>query len=313
MSDEAPLAEGDAPSTRSGGDVGAETGSTADADSALDSLRLELERLRERNEQLQETYARARKAEYRRAALGMAVLGVVAVASAALLPVVRDVLLVLGATGLFGAILIYYLTPERFVAAAVGRGVYRAMATDRTALVAELGLADERVYVPTAETGGRVRLFVPQFEEYTVPPVEALDGPLVVPADEAGRGLTLTPTGRDLYESFVDAVSGDPESDPRVLVTQLCDALVEQFELVATTDVDYDTGDRRVTVSVDGSVYGPADDVDHPVVSVLAVGLARTLDRHVVADASATDGDGSDFVVTLRWETADERETAPAG
>jgi len=312
MSDEVPLADQNAPSVRSDGDASAEPGPTADTESTVDALRLELERLRERNEQLRATYARARKAEYRRAALGMAVVGVVAVAGAALLPVVRTVLLVLGATGLFGAVLTYYLTPERFVAAAVGRGVYRSMAEDRSALAAELGLADEHIYVPTTEMGTRVRLFVPQFEEYAVPPVDALDGPLVVPADEAGRGVTFTPTGRDLYESFADAVSGDPESDPRVLVTQLCDALVEQFELVEATDADYDVGERRVTVSVDGSLYGPADGVDHPVVSVLAVGLARTLEGPVVADASATENAGSDFVVTFRWEASDEREADPA-
>jgi hypothetical protein len=267
-----------------------------------DALRLDIERLRERNEQLQTTYARARKAEYRRAALGMATLGVVAVAGAAVVPVVRTILLVLGATGLFGAVLTYYLTPERFVAAAVGRGVYRATAADRRALAAELGLADRRVYVPVAESGPRVRLFVPQFEEYTIPPDAELAETLVVPDDETGRGVSFTPTGRDLYESFTEAVSGDPEADPRVLTTQLCDALVEQFELVVATDVDYDTGERRVTVSVEGSVYGPADSVDHPVVSVLAVGLARSLDEPVVADATGPDGDGSDFVVTYRWD-----------
>ena len=55
----------------------------ADLQRSRDPIELELERLRERNERLRENYARARQAQYRRAALGLALLGVVALAGAA--------------------------------------------------------------------------------------------------------------------------------------------------------------------------------------------------------------------------------------
>lgn len=286
--------------------LGSSAGVIGESEYSQEVLRLELERLRERNERLRETFARAKKAEYRSAALGMGVVGSVAIATAALLPVVRTILLVLGATGLFGAVLTYYLTPQRFVAADVGRGVYRAMSEDRSALVTELGLADKRVYIPVDEANSRVRLFVPQFEAYDIPPEEELDSVLVVPGDEAGRGVSFTPTGEDLYESFAEAVSGNPETDPRVVTTRLCDALVEQFELVDATEVDYDTAGRQLTVSVEGSVYGSGGGVDQPVVSVLAVGLARVLERPVRAEVAVTDGEDTDFVVTYRWDAQTE-------
>jgi len=326
MSDEDPLARSSPPDASANGNDPESDGTGGndpadnaagrdDADSAdlsRDALRLELERLRERNERLRTTYARAKQAEYRRAALGMGTLGMVALGAAALIPALRTILVVLGATGLFAAVLTYYLTPERFVAVDVGRGVYEAMESDRRALVADLGLGEARVYVPVDDAGSKVRLFVPQYDEYTVPAGEELDTLLVAPPDESGRGVAFTPTGRALYDSFVEAVSGSPPDDPGVVATQLCDALVEQFELIDATTIEYAPDDDRLTVSVEGDAYGRADELDHPVASVVAVGLARTLARPVVSETSSADGD-ADAILTFHWERTDEeseRESA---
>ncbi|MFC7197242.1 hypothetical protein ACFQL4_25700 [Halosimplex aquaticum] len=200
-----------------------------------DELIVELERLRERNRRLQATYERARTAQYRRTAVGLAALGFIGVAWAAMLPSLRDVLLVLGSIGLFGGLLTFYLTPERFVAADVGRGVFETMADDRAALVAELGLTEQRVYAPVGDAGERVRLYVPQYEDYELPDRDALTESLVVPRDEAGRGATFAPTGRPLYESFTEALPGQPPGQPGPLAEQVGDALVEQFELLDRT------------------------------------------------------------------------------
>ncbi|QLH81348.1 hypothetical protein [Halosimplex pelagicum] len=265
-----------------------------------DDLVVELERLRERNRQLRATYERARTAQYRRTAIGLAALGVVGVASAALVPSLRDVLLVLGATGLFGGLLTFYLTPEQFIAADVSQSVYDTMAGDRTELVADLGLADERVYVPVGESGDRVRLFVPQYEDYELPDGDALADSLVVPAEKGGRGATFTPTGTPLYESLLESLPGDPAERPGPLAEQVSDALVEQFELLDNARID-DSEAGRLTVGIGETVYGPADRFDNPVASLYAVALARVLDEAVSVDIDTVTDGRDNFLLTYRW------------
>ncbi|WP_135366264.1 hypothetical protein [Halosimplex halophilum] len=308
---EAPASDAAAPGSEEAA-IGVET-NTAGADGSPDAdersrddLVVELERLRERNQRLRATYERARTAQYRRTALGLAALGLVGVAGAGLLPSLRDVLLVLGAIGLFGGLLTYYLTPERFVAADVTRSVYETLAGDRVELVAELGLADERVYVPVGESESRVRLFVPQYEDYAVPGDDALADSLVVPDAEGGRGAAFTPTGAPLYESFRESLPGEPADRPAALVEQVGDALVEQFELVDHARAD--AGERgRLTVGVGETVYGPADGFDAPVASLYAVALARRLERPVRLDADPTEGRDS-YLLTYRWDADESSE-----
>lgn len=274
-----------------------------------DELVVELERLRERNRRLQATYERARTAQYRRTAFGLAALGFVGVVWAALLPSLRDILLVLGATGLFGGLLTFYLTPERFVAADVGRGVFETMADDRAALVAELGLTDQRIYAPVGDAGERVRLFVPQYEDYKLPGRDALADSLVVPAEEAGRGATFAPTGRPLYESFAEALPGEPPDQPGPLAQQVGDALVEQFELLDQTRVDASEA-GRLTVGVSETVYGPADRFDNPVVSLYAVALARALDEAVTVEVDTVEDGRNAYLLTVRWGDATQSADA---
>lgn len=282
------------------GESTAANGSDENRDRSHDDLVIELERLRERNRRLQATYERARTAQYRRTALGLAALGLVGIAGAVAVPELRDVLLVLGATGLFGGLLTVYLTPERFVAADVGRGVFETMADDRATLVTELGLTEQRVYAPVGNVGDRVRLFVPQYEDYDLPARDALTDSLVVPADETGRGATFAPTGRSLYDSFAEALPGEPPEQPGPLAEQVGDALVEQFELLDRTRVDAsETG--RLTVGVSETIYGPADRFDNPAVSLYAVALARALDEAVTVEVDAVDEGRAAYLLTVRW------------
>ncbi|WP_415380186.1 hypothetical protein [Halosimplex sp. TS25] len=278
----------------------APSGSDELTERSRDELVVELERVRERNRRLQATYERARTAQYRRTAVGLAALGFVGVTWAALLPSLRDVLLVLGSIGLFGGLLTFYLTPERFVAADVGRGVFETMADDRAALVAELGLTEQRVYAPVGDAGERVRLFVPQYEDYELPDRDALTDSLVVPRDEAGRGATFAPTGRSLYELFAEALPGQPPERPGPLAEQVGDALVEQFELLDRTRVDAsETG--RLTVGLGETVYGPADRFDNPAVSLYAVALARALGEAVTLEVDTVEDGRDAYLLTVRW------------
>lgn len=283
-------------------DDDADAGESLDTERTREDLAAELELVREHNRRLRDAVVTARRTQYRRSAYGLGAIGLVAVAGAALFPGVRDVLLVLGATGLFGAVLTYYLTPERFVAASVGSAVYEALADDREATVGELGLGSARVYVPIGSEHSRVRLYVPQSDDYALPADDDLDATYVVP-DDGDRGVAFRPTGEALFHPFEDALSGGLGETPAALARQLPDALVEQFGLVDSTQVDLDATHGRLTVGVGESVYGRVDRIDHPVASFLAVGLARGLGRPVTVEARPAEGDRVDFHVTCRWET----------
>ncbi|WP_290819284.1 hypothetical protein [Halovivax sp.] len=287
--------------------VGAERAKEAtarDDEDAVDRADLvaRAELLAEENRRLRGEYARARRTRYRRTALGLVAVGVVAIAGALVFPDARTVLFALGATGLFGGVLTYYLTPERFVAAAVGERVYDAGASNLAAVADELGLQDQRIYLP-ADATGSPRLFVPQRPGARLP--DDRDGPIVT--DEDARGLLLEPTGAPLFAEFERAVTGDPASTPAPLAGQLADALVEQFELVRGADPDIDPDGGRATVAITDSAYGPLDRFDHPIPSVLAVGFAVGLDRPVRLDVDAGD-ERADWLVTCRWETSDADE-----
>lgn len=350
------MTPGNVAGSTDGGDVGGNTGDAEEASVAGDTadagetdvaantadaeepdvaeLAAEVDLLAAENRRLRRQYERARHAQYRRTALGLVALGLLAVAGGAAFPGARTVLLVLGATGLFAGLLTFYLTPEQFIPARVGEQVYSALAANEAAMAADLGLADHRVYVPTGDPDEPVWLFVPQHEHYAVPDADALADVFVVTDDERARGVSLEPTGRVLFDEFERALAGPPGEDPERIATQLADALVEQFELVDSTRVSSDSdgtdgpgesgGDRagdeggerddgavgdqvgereptgRVTVAVAGSAYGAIDRFDHPVASLLAVGVARAVGTPVTV-AVTGGGDRSDYAVTCRW------------
>ena len=286
------------PADETGDDAGrAAAGDTGRVDP--ETLRTEIAVLREENERLRAAYGEATRTRHRRTALGFAAVGVLAIAGSLLLPDARDVLLALGGTGLFAGLLVVYLSPERFVAASVGRDVYAAMADNEASVAAELGLTDERVYVPIDE-GGTVRLFVPQHPEYELPPAESLTDVLVVTENDASRGVSLRPTGGPLVDEFERSAPGDRSRDPGALAQGLAEALVEQFEVLDSVSVDAEPG--RVTVAASESAFGPCDRFDHPIGSVLAVGLARSLDEPVELSVRASADERADWQLTCRWE-----------
>ncbi|QLG27437.1 hypothetical protein HUG10_07690 [Halorarum halophilum] len=268
-------------------------------------LRAKLDLLAEENQRLRAEYVRARQSQYRRAAIGLASVGLIGVAAGALLPGVRDTLLILGAIGLFGATLTYYLTPERFIAASVGRDVYGALATNEVAVADELGLSDHSVYVPL--TGARpARLFVPHRSAYEVPPPDELESTFIITENPASRGLGLVPTGVPLYREFEQSTTGAVADDPAALAAQLGDAIVDVFELADATVADVDDEDGRATLRVTEPVFNSSARFDDPISSLFAVGMAVGLNTPVTAETVTTE---SGFVVTCNW--ADESEPAP--
>lgn len=273
-------------------------------DTAADreELAARAELLERENRRLRDRIARTRRTSHHRTALGLAAVGVVAGVGALAFPASRTVLFALAGTGLFAAVLTYYLTPERFIAAAVGERVYAATASTGDELIADLGLTDVALYVPTADVGDEsfapVRLFVPQHRNYAVPDADALDSALVVSDDERGRGVSLLPTGAGLFREFETSLAGDLAADPATLAAQLGDALVEDFELVDSASVEYDAETDRVTVAVIGSAYGPVTRFDHPVASFVATGLAVGLQTPVRLEAVDADDERGRYLVT---------------
>jgi hypothetical protein len=275
-------------------DLAVETESSDDPTD--EELQARIETLEGEVERLRAELSEARRTSYRRSAIGLLFLGGLSLAGAGAFPGVRTVLLALGGTGVFGALLTYYLTPERFIGASVASGVYAALASNLEATTTELELADDAVYVPV-DGDPSVRLYVPDQppEVAGVPDAATLRNAFVVTADH--RGLSLRPTGGSLYAEFDDTTTV-PES-PGELAAASGEALVEQFELVDAADPDVDEA-GRATLRVTDSAYGPVDCFDHPVASFVATTFAAVLDEPVELEVTDAD-DATAYLVTCRW------------
>jgi len=250
------------------------------------------ETLAAENERLREQYARAKQAEYRRSALGLAGVGGVAALAAILFPSVRSVLFALAATGGFAAVLTYYLTPERVVPASVGERVYAAWAENAAEIVAELGLDGTERYVPR-EDG--VRLFV----AHDGPVPDELDGVFQAREGET-RGIALRPAGDALFAELEATLTGGLAERPGPLADQLAEGVSESFELVERAEADTEEG--GATLAIEGSAYGDATRFDHPVGSAFAVGLARGLEEEIEIETVETPDGPAEYVVRASWE-----------
>lgn len=266
------------------------------------ALQARIEALEEENSQLRSAYAAARRSQYRRAALGLAAVGVLAALLAIALPQARTVLFSLAGIGLFGAVLTFYLTPERFVAADVVEHVQEGAGETYGDLVRELDLQRTQVFVPTdSEAGPAAWLFIPHHPEWSVPDPQDLESRLLVTEDRRTRGLSIRPSGAGLYASFERSVAEPVRTEPAPLGRQLGDALVEDFELADGVDVD--AGEGRLSMAVTAPAFGSLSAIDHPIASFLAVGVAAAREAPTVVSVE-TDTEG-DPIVTLRWVRED--------
>lgn len=243
-----------------------------------EEIRTQLTVLREENERLRTEYARARRTAYRRTAIALAAVGVLAIATGGLLTGVREVLFVIGAIGIFGGVLTWYLTPERVLTVGVSESLYSALAANGTQIRDELGLQPTIVYTPV---NNEIRAFIPQHQEFELP--ETLEG-VFRTGDDASRGVALTPSGEDLIAEFERTQTGTQPRSLQEAVVQFGDAIVEQFEIADAVTIAESTTEQRVVVSIDGTAFGPVTKFDHPVVSVIACGVARTQATPVTVD-----------------------------
>lgn len=140
-----------------------------------------------------------------------------------------------------------------------------------------------------------------------VPDPEQLGELFVTSAVEAEQGVSLPPTGDRLYTAFEQAASGELGDDPSAIATQLTAALSEQFELVYETTIEISDENRSASIAFDTPAFGDIHQLDHPVVSLLAVGFATGLDRPVTVDTR--EDDRFSGVVTVSWDTAEQSAT----
>jgi hypothetical protein len=285
--------------------AGTDREDAADTDDSDAGNAEEIASLRRENARLRRRYERLRRGQYRKTAIVLLGLGIAGLVGAVLFPPVRDVLVVLGAIGVFSAAVTRYLSPEQFIPVDVGATVFGAHASNHAAIVDELGLQETTVYVPDADRE-TVRLFVPEHRDYALPSAAELRDTFVVADEETRRGLAVTPSGVGLFEEFDRNRDGPLGTDPGTLARQATDALVELFELVETATAETDVEDGRLTVRIGGCRFGSASTFDTPVASFLAVTVARGLDTPVVTEV--TPEAEEEFVVTCRWEPASAEE-----
>ncbi|MFD1514132.1 hypothetical protein [Halomarina rubra] len=260
----------------------------------------QVETLRAENNRLRTAYRDAQRQRYRRTAAGFGIVGVLALLGAALFPGVRTVLLALGGTGVFAAVMTLYLTPEAFISASVGEAVSQTYSENTSAIVADLGLSDNRVYLPTDD---ETRLYLPQYEDFDTRKGVSLDTPFVTAENERSRGLALLPTGSSLYDQFEQAHSGPIPERPSSLARALADAAIEQFELADTVDPETENG--RLALGVAGARIEPVSALDHPLASLVAVGLATQLGTAIDVTVQAPDDERYDSIVVYTWDSDD--------
>ncbi|MCU4974916.1 hypothetical protein OB955_19535 [Halobacteria archaeon AArc-m2/3/4] len=261
-------------------------------------LTAENELLAEENDRLRSEYARARRSQYRTSATALVGLGILALVGGLLFADVRETLFVLAAIGLFVGVVTYYLTPTQFVSADVGERVYTNLAANEAAIAGELGLHDERHYLPGDQRRQGI-LYVPQHPDAQLP----TDPTTTFLTAREDRGLALETTGNALFEEFERTLTAELATTPSTLASQAVDGLVEQFELARSVEPDIDAEAGRATFAVGESAFGPVDRFDHPIASFLAVTVAIGLDRPVSLEVVPAEG-GADWLVTCRWEPA---------
>ena len=224
------------------------------------------------------------------------------------------VLFALGGIGIFGGVLSYYMTLDRFVAAEVDERIQAAAARNYEGIRAGLGLSDRRIYVPlptlvddeadrSRPDQPEVRLLVPKHPELDLEDATELAGdPVVGRNSTALSGLSLHPSGEGLFAAFRAALNTPLETDPEGLSRQLSDAVVEEFDLARSVTADISPEQEQMSVTFSDVLYDTRPRFDHPLVSVFAVGLAVGLDSPIETTVPDTDS----FSVTFHWSTDTE-------
>lgn len=207
----------------------------------------------------------------------------------------QTVLLSLGGTGLFAAVILYSLSTDAMQRPSIGEYVHTALGENERQIVTALELSDNRIYVPIEDSDPIVRLYIPRDAKGTLPTDDVLQS--AIQGDDYVSGVSLRPSGEPLFREFEQVLKRPLSGEPLTLVHQLTDGLVEQYEIVQGVSVDI--LNDRAHIRFEKSTMAVEEMFDHPIASFLAVGVARGLDQPVtVTDIVKLD---RGLVVTLAW------------
>jgi len=264
----------------------------------------ELRRLAARNNELRADSLRARFARYRAlsaalmgAGLGVLLIGLIFGMENIVGATIASTLVILGGIGLFTGIFTYYLTPERFVTATVVTAVCRSLDSVSQSMQGEW-TKPVYTYDPESGSANEVRLEL-------VSNLESTDrGPIT---EELGRprpdeipGITaakVAPTGMFLYrEARLSLTQEVGSTNERIL--SLAETLDSPLGLVDNLEATWDSS--RLSVRIADSACGPIDRFDHPVVSLLACGLAIETESSVVCETERVEATDFDWEIVCR-------------
>ncbi|WP_241430018.1 hypothetical protein [Halorubrum lipolyticum] len=176
----------------------------------------------------------------------------------------ETLLFVWGGTALFVAFLLYFVMTGTTVSSSVATDIYTTMAQN----VQQAGTTTDHEYVP--DSGG----------------VTLVAG-----------GREFDPMGEQLLRTHDDLATAETVGTQ---LSVLVDVLVNDLELA--TRATATTDDERATVTVIGSRIGTTELFDHPVASVIGVGLAHGLGVPVTVETSREDGN---LVVGVNFTTSE--------
>lgn len=207
------------------------------------------------------------------------------------------VLVALGAAGVTVALALSVQTPLWDLLVALSGTLLVAGAlnhliptrNDHPPAVVESTFAAATAAIESAALGGATPAYVPVGGEIR----------LRVPAD-GDREDGLRPTGAGLYRTVAADLPAD--GPPEEVLAWLAEALEGRFGLVSGPTVSIEG--TEATVALEGWTPAGIDRIDHPAISVLAVGLADRLDRPVRATVTERSADSA--TIRLRWEVASD-------
>lgn len=277
---------------REDGTASPSTGEETSAES--DDRQTRIAELQAEDQRLRERYATTQRQTYRRTALGLGGVGVLAAGTAVLVPPAQQILFALAGIGLFGAVLTWFLTPEQFIPIDVGDAVYEPLASNLDAVTGELGLSGTRIYV---ETDRGSRLYIPEKDTKHIP--QDLGSTFIIGNSPEASGFALRPTGSRLVDEFEQTHTGPLPDSPRELTTHLVEGLVDGFNLAADIDPDISADEDQIVFEITNPQFGSLSRFDHPVQSFLAVGLTRGLEAPITIEMVATGEDTAR--ISLTW------------
>lgn len=156
------------------------------------------------------------------------------------------VIFLAGVTLLSSAVLLYFMTPARYLRSEVSDGVALGNTLNVQRLLSGMLIEGQGIHLPVSRAGGP-KVFIPVSDGGRLPLEAFKAGSIfIVPADGAARGLLLEPPGCGLVRQACQIGAGFSDSG---LEGELKDVLEKGLELARTVEVKRAGGEVRVSLA----------------------------------------------------------------